>query len=94
MSYKEPGKTLTTQRMTYLFIPWLNISQKNCKKDSNSEVIQLAIQSIKKYCKDGGSTVYTCSLGTEGASDAIPHCILFQKAMGVFPDRYWHIMIN
>ena len=52
------------------------------------------LNDVFTYCKDGGSTVYTCSLDAEGAFDAIPHCILFQKAMGVLPDHCWHILIN
>ena len=32
---------------------------------------------LQSYCKDGGSTVYTCSHDAEGAFDAIPHCMLF-----------------
>ena len=49
---------------------------------------------VVTYCKDGGSTVYTCSLDAEGAFDTIPHCILFQKVMGMLPDHCLHIMIN
>ena len=49
------------------------------------------LNDVVTYCKDGGSTVYTCSLDAEGAFDAIPHCILFTKAMGVLPDQCWHI---
>ena len=49
---------------------------------------------LQSYCKDGGSTVYTCSHDAEGAFDAIPHCILFQKATGVLPYHCWHIMIS
>ena len=28
------------------------------------------------YCTKRGSPVYTCSLDTEGAFDAVPHCVL------------------
>jgi len=31
------------------------------------------------YCTKRGSPVYTCSLDAEGALDAVPHAILFQK---------------
>ena len=60
----------------------------------STDMATTLLNDVVAYCKDGGNTVYTCSLDAEGVFDAIPHCILFQKAMGVLPDHCWHIMIN
>ena len=42
---------------------------------------------VISYCKDRRSPVYTCSLDAQGAFDAIPHAVLFRKAMDVLPDH-------
>ena len=49
---------------------------------------------IISHCISRGSTVYTCSLDAEGAFDAIPHVILFKKAMGFIPDIYWRLLVT
>ena len=46
------------------------------------------------YCTERGSPVYTCSLDAQGAFDAIPHAVLFRKAMDVLPDHGWMIIVN
>ena len=48
---------------------------------------------VISYCNKRGSTVYTCSLDAEGAFDAVPHDILFCKAMGVIPDPCWMMLV-
>ena len=42
---------------------------------------------VISYCNKRGSTVFTCYLDAEGAFDAVPHDILFQKAANVLPDH-------
>ena len=42
---------------------------------------------VLKYCTKCGSPVYTCSLDAEGTLEAVPHAILFQKAINVIPDH-------
>jgi len=49
---------------------------------------------IIKYSTKRGSPVYTCSLDAEVAFDAVPHAILFQKAINVIPDNCWVIMVK
>ena len=49
---------------------------------------------VFSYCTRRGSPVYTCSLDAEGAFDAVPHDILFQKAINAVPDHFWRIMVN
>ena len=44
-------------------------------------------QDVISYCKSRGSPVYACSLDAQGAFDAVPHEILFRKALGVIPDH-------
>ena len=39
-----------------------------------------------------GSVVYFCSLDAKGAFDAIPHCVLFDKAQSVLPTYCWFVM--
>ena len=48
---------------------------------------------IISHCISRGFTVYTCSLDAEGAFEAIPHVILFKKAMGFIPDIYWRLLV-
>ena len=45
------------------------------------------VNDVISYCTERGSPVYTCSLDAQGAFDAIPHAVLFQKAMDVLPDH-------
>lgn len=49
---------------------------------------------VISYCTKRGSPVYTCSLDAEGAFDAVPHAVLFRKAMDVIPDHCWLLMVN
>ena len=46
------------------------------------------------YHTNRGSVVYICSLDAEGAFDAIPHAILFDRASDVLPDHCWQIMYD
>ena len=41
------------------------------------------VNDVISYCTERGSPVYTCSLDAQGpgAFDAIPHAVLFRKAM-------------
>ena len=38
------------------------------------------------------SPIFSCSLDAEGAFDAIPHSILFDKALNVIPDPCWKLL--
>ena len=49
---------------------------------------------VISYCTKRGSTVYACFLDAEGAFDAVPHSILFYKAMDVIPDHCWLLLGN
>ena len=40
---------------------------------------------VISYSTTRGSVVYSCSLDAEGAFDAIPHCVLFDKSQSVLP---------
>ena len=40
-----------------------------------------------------GTPVYACALDAEGAFDAIPHAVLFRKAIGTIPDLYWRLLV-
>ena len=51
-------------------------------------------QDVISYCNSRGSTVYACSLDAQGAFDAVPHEILFYKALGVVPDHCWAMMMT
>ena len=48
---------------------------------------------VISYSTKRGSPVYTCSLDAEGAFDAIPHAILFHKAMDALPDHCWKMLV-
>ncbi len=52
------------------------------------------LNDVIAYSTTQGSTVYTCSLDAEGAFDAIPHSVLFDKASQVLPDHCWRAMYN
>ena len=47
---------------------------------------------VTAYFNDRGSAVYTCSLDTEGAFDAIPHVVIFGKLDGITPDYAWRVL--
>ena len=48
---------------------------------------------VAAYSVASGSTLFFCSLDAQGAFDALPHPIIFQKALGVIPDKCWCIMV-
>ena len=52
------------------------------------------VNDVISYCTERGSPVYTCSLDAQGAFDAIPHPVLFRKAIDVLPDHCWMIIVN
>ena len=52
------------------------------------------LRDVISYSTNRGSIVYTCSLDGEGAFDAIPHAILFDRASDVLPDHCWKIMYD
>jgi len=41
---------------------------------------------VISYNVKRGSPIFVCSLDAEGAFDAIPHSIIFDKAINVMPD--------
>ena len=47
------------------------------------------LHDVISYSTTRGCVVYSCSLDAKGAFDAIPHCILFDKAQSIFA----HIII-
>ena len=47
---------------------------------------------VMTYFNGRGSSVYTCSLDAEGASDAIPHGVIIGKLDGIMPDYAWRVM--
>ena len=54
------------------------------------------VEDVVNHCVKGGSQVFMCSLDIEGAYDALPHEVIFLKAMGVLTDTsrrllyYWY----
>ena len=50
------------------------------------------LHDVIDYSTTRGSVVYSCSLDAEGAFDAIPDCILFDKAHSVLPTYCWFVM--
>ena len=47
---------------------------------------------VISYNVKRGSPIFACSLDAEGAFDAIPHYILFDKAINVIPDPCWRVL--
>ena len=49
---------------------------------------------VASYCTQNGSQVglYMCSLDVEGAYDALPHPVIFEKAMDVLSDMSWCLL--
>ena len=47
---------------------------------------------VVSYNVKRGSPIFACSLDAEGALDAIPHSILFDKALNVVPDPCWKLL--
>ena len=50
------------------------------------------LHDVISYSTTRGSVVYSCSLDAEGAFDAIPHCVLIDKAQIVLPTYCWLVM--
>ena len=50
------------------------------------------LHDVIAYSTTHDNVVYSCSLDAEGAFDAIPHCILFDKAQSVLPSYFWFVM--
>ena len=55
-------------------------------------IMSMQLRTIMRSCTTRGSVVYSCSLDAEGAFDAIPHCVLFDKAQSVLPTYCWFVM--
>ncbi len=49
---------------------------------------------VMSYCVKGGTPVFSCSLDAEGAFDAIPHPVFFQKIMDILPAACWIIICS
>ena len=49
---------------------------------------------VASYSVASGSTVYFCSLDAAGAFDALPHSIIFHRAIGVLPDSCWRVLFH
>jgi len=47
---------------------------------------------VISYNVKRGSPIFVCSLDAEGAFDAIPHSIIFDKAINVVPDPCWRLL--
>ena len=54
-------------------------------KGRRIEIATALLHDVIDYSTTRGSVVYSCSMDAEGAFDAIPHCILFDKAQSVLP---------
>ena len=61
-------------------------------KSRGTDMATTLLTDVISYSTNRGSTVYTCSLDAEGAFDAIPNAILFDRASDVLPDHCWQIM--
>ena len=58
-------------------------------KGRGTEMATALFHDVISYSTTRGSVVYSCSLDAEGAFDAIPHCVLFDKAQSVLPTYCW-----
>ena len=54
-------------------------------KGRGTEMATALLRDVIDYSTTRGSVVHSCSLDAESAFDAIPHCILFDKAHLVLP---------
>ena len=61
-------------------------------KGRGTEVATALLHDVIDYSTTRGGVVYSCSLDDEGAFDAIPHCILFDKAHSVLPTYCWFMI--
>ena len=58
---------------------------------STSTAVALA-HDVMAYCNYNNSSVFMCSLDTEGAFDGIPHPVLFRKTINIMPDACWRLL--
>jgi hypothetical protein len=49
---------------------------------------------VASYCNFKGSPIFMCGLDAEGAYDAIPHTVLFEKCKDIIPDISWRLLYN
>ena len=49
---------------------------------------------VISYNVNRGTPIFACSLDAEGAFDAIPHDIIFDKALDVVPDPSWRVLYH
>ena len=61
--------------------------------DGGTQMAVSLANDVISHCTSRESIVYTCSLDAEGAFDAIPHPVLFHKAMNTIPDQCWRILV-
>lgn len=47
---------------------------------------------VIQHCTSQDTPVFACSLDAEGAFDAIPHSVLFQKISNILPDDCWKLL--
>jgi hypothetical protein len=47
---------------------------------------------VSAFCVNSGSPTFLCSLDAEGAFDALPHSIMFKRAMNVIPQKCWQTL--
>ena len=59
---------------------------------SGVDMATTLLRDVISYSTNRGRAVYTCSLDAEGAFDASPHVISFNRASDVLPDHCWKIM--
>ena len=57
-----------------------------------TEITTALFNGVTTYCNARSSAVYTCSIDAEGALDAIPASILFNKAAAALHKHCWHVM--
>ena len=60
----------------------------------NTTMATSFVHDICEYCTAVGSTVFLCSLDTEGAYNGIPHSVFFDCARNILPDDCWRILYN
>ena len=61
---------------------------------SGVDMATTLLRDVISYSTNRGRAVYTCSLDAEGAFDAIPHVISFNRASEVLPDHCWKMMYD
>ena len=58
----------------------------------NTTMAAALAHDVAAHSVASGSPIYFCSLDAEGAYDALPHSVIFQRANGVMPDQCWRLM--